>query len=94
MAQESMGPLYDRRQERLGTSDAMIIRTRRKLIGAARAHRESAAAPGVDEPELYHMRSGGAIVPAGADGLDALADLHFDRVPLSEFLARWPATAR
>jgi len=27
---ESMGPIYDRTQEHLGTSDAMVIRTRRR----------------------------------------------------------------
>ena len=28
---ESMGPIYDRTQEHLGTSDAMVIRTRRRV---------------------------------------------------------------
>jgi hypothetical protein len=88
MAQESMGPVYDRRQERLGTSDLMIIRTRRRLIEFVRAHEKGSPAPGVDKPELYRMRSGGAIVAAGINGLDALADLHFDRIPLEEFRAR------
>ena len=40
------------------------------------------------------MRSGGAIVPEGVNGLDALADLHFDRLPLEEFRARWEAEVR
>ena len=29
---ESMGPIYDRTQEHLGTTDAMVIRVRRRLI--------------------------------------------------------------
>ena len=37
---ESMGPIYDRTQEHLGTSDAMVIRTRRRVINAARALRD------------------------------------------------------
>ena len=32
------------------------------------------------------------VVPAGTNGLQAMADLHFDRVPLAEFRARWEAT--
>jgi hypothetical protein len=94
MAQESMGAIYDRRQERLGTSDVMIIRTRRKLLDCVRAFGRGAAAPGVDNPELYRMRSGGVIVPAGVNGLDAMADLLFDRVPLAEFRERWEAVTR
>jgi hypothetical protein len=38
------------------------------------------------------MRSGGVVVPVGTNGLDAMADLHFDRVPLEEFRSRWEAT--
>jgi phenylpropionate dioxygenase-like ring-hydroxylating dioxygenase large terminal subunit len=92
MAQETMGPIYDRRQERLGTSDLMIIRTRRKLLNCVRAYQRGSGAPGVDEPQLYRMRSGGVIVPEGVNGLDAMADLLFDRVPLAEFRERWEAT--
>jgi hypothetical protein len=92
MAQETMGPIYDRTQERLGTSDLMIIRTRRKLLDCVRAFQRGAGAPGVNRPELYRMRSGGVVVPAGVNALDAMADLHYDRVPLEEFRARWEAT--
>ena len=63
----------------------MIIRTRRKLLDCVRAFQKGASAPGVDEPERYRMRSGGVIVPAGVNGLDAMADLLHDRVPLEEF---------
>jgi hypothetical protein len=86
-----MGPIYDRTQERLGTSDMMIIRTRRKLIDAVRAFQKGTPAPGVDEPERYRMRSGGVIVQAGVNGLDAMSDLLFDRVPLETFRAAWEA---
>jgi hypothetical protein len=94
MAQETMGPIYDRTRERLGTSDLMIIRTRRKLLDCVRAFGRGAAAPGVDRPELYRMRSGGVIVPAGVNALDAMADLHYDRAPLEEFRSRWEAAVR
>ena len=56
-ATESMGPIYDRTQEHLGTSDAMIIRVRRRLIRAARELSEQGVTPpGVDNPEWYRVR--------------------------------------
>jgi hypothetical protein len=80
MVQESMGPLYDRSREHLGTSDSMLIRARRKLINAVNAlQRDGAVPPGVDKPGLYRMRSGGAILPAGINGMEALREVHFFR---------------
>jgi phenylpropionate dioxygenase-like ring-hydroxylating dioxygenase large terminal subunit len=73
---ESMGTIYDRRQEHLGTSDVMVIRVRRRLAEAARALAERGLTPpGVDNPEVYRVRSGGVILPSGADWLEATADL-------------------
>jgi nitrite reductase/ring-hydroxylating ferredoxin subunit len=78
LAQESMGALYDRSQEHLGTSDGMMIKARRKLLNAVKAHRDAGVMPpGVDSPQLYRMRSGGAILPAGIDGMEALRPVHF-----------------
>src|SRR5439155_7269788 len=78
MVQESMGPIYDRSQEHLGTSDAMVIKARLKLIAAVKAHQsDETLPPGVEEPALYRMRSGGAILPAGIDGMRALRPVHF-----------------
>jgi nitrite reductase/ring-hydroxylating ferredoxin subunit len=78
MAQETMGPIYDRTQEHLGTSDMMIIRARRTLIGAAKAFRDNGTVPpGVDNPGLYRMRSGGALLPKNVDGLEVLKPVHF-----------------
>jgi hypothetical protein len=37
---ETMGPIYDRTQEHLGTTDAMVIYVRRRLIQAAQALRD------------------------------------------------------
>ncbi len=77
---ESMGAICDRSQEHLGTSDAMIIRARRTIINHIKAHRDQRVMPpGVDTPELYRMRSGGAIIPAGLDGMKVLSDVHFLR---------------
>jgi hypothetical protein len=78
MAQETMGTIYDRTQEHLGTSDAMIIRARRALINAAKALRDHGTPPpGVDNPSLYRMRSGGALLPNGVPGLEVLKPVHF-----------------
>jgi hypothetical protein len=71
-----MGPIYDRSQEHLGTSDAMVIRTRRRVINAARALRDGATVPpGVDDPTVYRYRSGGVILPRDADWLEATKGL-------------------
>jgi phthalate 4,5-dioxygenase len=76
--QESMGGIYDRTQEHLATTDAMIIQTRRSLIDAAKALQDHGTVPpGVDNPGLYRMRSGGALLPAGLDGLEVLRSVHF-----------------
>jgi hypothetical protein len=73
---ESMGPVYDRTREHLGTSDAMVIRTRRRLIDAARALRDGGTVPpGVDDPTVYAVRSGGVVLPRGADWLEATRKL-------------------
>ena len=73
---ESMGPIYDRRTERLGTSDVMVIRVRRRLLDAARALSERGVTPpGVDRPDLYGVRSGGAFLPEGQDWLEGTAEL-------------------
>jgi len=73
---ESMGPIYDRTNERLGSTDAMIIRTRRRLMAAAVALRERGGTPpGVDQPDAYRLRSGGVVLPDGADWFQATLPL-------------------
>ena len=75
-ATESMGPIYDRTQERLGTSDVMVIRTRKRLIDAARALRDGGQVPpGVDQPGVYAIRSGGVVLPEGANWIESTAEL-------------------
>jgi hypothetical protein len=70
--QESMGPICDRTREHLGHADAMIIQVRRRLIQAARALREQGITPpGVDQPALYRVRPVTAILPLGADWVEA-----------------------
>src|ERR1700716_1999077 len=72
----SMGPIYDRRQEHLGTSDVMVIRVRRRMIAAIKAHMQyDTVPPGVDDPAAYRVRSGGVILPEGADWVQATQEL-------------------
>ena len=80
-----MGPIYDRTQEHLGTTDAMIIRTRRKLLNAAKALRDQGVTPpGVENPSLYQLQSGGAILPKGVNAIEACWDILFNGAQLSD----------
>jgi hypothetical protein len=64
----------------MGTTDQMVIRTRRRLINAAKAFERTGEAPeGVDQPELYRQRSGCVLLPRGVNALEACADLIFGR---------------
>src|SRR5262249_55082112 len=73
---ESMGALLDRGQEHLGSSDAMIIRTRRRLLAAAAALTEyGTLPPGADDPTVYRVRAGSIFLPEDADWIEATAHL-------------------
>jgi phthalate 4,5-dioxygenase len=73
---ETMPPIINRSAEHVGTSDSMIIRSRRILIEAAKALRDSGTVPsGVDNPEVYLQRSGEVILPRTADVWAATKDL-------------------
>jgi phenylpropionate dioxygenase-like ring-hydroxylating dioxygenase large terminal subunit len=73
---ESMGTLLDRSQEHLGSSDAMIIRTRRRLLAAAVALAESGTPPpGADDPTAYRVRAGSIFLPDDADWVEATTHL-------------------
>jgi phenylpropionate dioxygenase-like ring-hydroxylating dioxygenase large terminal subunit len=73
---ESMGQIYKRTQEHLGTSDSMIIRTRRRLLNAAKAFRDQGILPpSVDHPEVYHTRSGGCLLPHGVEWFEGTEHL-------------------
>ncbi len=72
----SMGSIYDRTRERLGTTDVMIIRVRRRLIAAALALAEGGTVPpGVEHPEVYRVRSGGLFLPKDANWVTETQDL-------------------
>ena len=74
--QTSMGAIYDRTKEHVGTTDAAIIRVRRRLIDAARALREQGAEPPVvDKPEAYRVRNHWAILPKSQHWIEATREL-------------------
>jgi nitrite reductase/ring-hydroxylating ferredoxin subunit len=73
---ESMGPVYDRPREHLGSADTYTIRVRRRLIAAAKALAEDGTAPqGVDDPEAALIRSGTIDLPEGSTAADAVEAL-------------------
>ena len=73
---ESMGSIYDRSQEHLGSSDTMIIRVRRRLMDAARELVEHGTVPySAEHPEVYRQRSGGVILPDGVEWVEATREL-------------------
>ncbi len=83
---ESMGTIMDRTNEHLGTTDQLIIRTRRKLLAAAHAlAADGTPPPGVNQPEAYHNRSGGIVLPRSADWWEAT------RAVREQFLPQAPA---
>jgi phthalate 4,5-dioxygenase oxygenase subunit len=69
---ETMGPIYDRSQEHLGTTDAMVIFARRLLLDAAKALRDRGVAPAnVDDATLYRVRPASVLLPEGESWLTA-----------------------
>ena len=68
--QESMGPIVDRSRERLGSTDAGIIRVRQRLLEAALALRDGGQEPpGVADPAAYRRRGCQMVLPRDADWL-------------------------
>jgi phthalate 4,5-dioxygenase oxygenase subunit len=68
--QESQGPIVDRTQEHLGTSDTAIIQVRKRLLAAARALRDHGAPPPGRDPESFLVRSASVLLPPGASWVE------------------------
>ena len=69
---ETMGPIYDRTHEHLGTTDAMVIWMRRRLIDAAQTLRNDGVVPAnVDDASLYRVRPASALLPEGESWITA-----------------------
>ncbi len=73
---ESMGPIYDRSQEHLGSSDVAVIATRRRLIKLACDLREDGTEPfAALQPELYRVRSAVKVLPREVPFLEGAGEL-------------------
>jgi phenylpropionate dioxygenase-like ring-hydroxylating dioxygenase large terminal subunit len=72
--QEGMGPIVDRSQEYLGTTDRAITTLRRMLIEATEAVERGEVPPGVEPRTHREIRPYDGVVPPGAQWRDAFAD--------------------
>ena len=60
---ESMGPITDRTREHVAPSDQMVLKTRRRLLRAAKAlAKDGTPPPGCETPEAYRDYRGGFFV--------------------------------
>lgn len=62
MVQESMGPIYDRTREHLGTSDTAVIALRRRLLDVARRFKGGEEPPRISG-DRYRVRAFATILP-------------------------------
>jgi hypothetical protein len=83
--QESMGPIVDRTKERLGTSDAAIILTRRRLLAAAETVHIGDPLPGTD-PAHHRVRSASVVLPKATPFQDGARDALIAK-PEEEFVS-------
>jgi len=66
--QESMGAIYDRRKEHLGTSDVAVIRMRRIMLDGVRKFTDGAPPVGLAEPVAYEtLHAEERMIPKGTD---------------------------
>ncbi|GAC1315252.1 MAG: Rieske 2Fe-2S domain-containing protein [Chloroflexota bacterium] len=71
---ESMGPIYDRTQEHLGSSDVAVISTRRRLMKAAEDLQNGIEPFAAKHPELYRVRSAVKLLTPEVFFIDGAAD--------------------
>lgn len=68
--QEGMGPIASRQFEHLGSTDAGILRSRRRLIAAVRAHeKEGTRVPTMDGGAVYRVRPVGLVASVSAPSM-------------------------
>ena len=83
--QEGMGPIYNRSQEHLGTTDMGIIRVRRRLIEGAKTLAEDGTAPaGSAEPQHYAVRAASALVDNDGSWVNTTTQSRTVRLGVSE----------
>ena len=73
--QMTMGRIFNRTREHLGTSDTAIIAMRHRMLLAAKALREDGVTPpGVLDPEVYQVRAAAVEAPRNESWIDASAE--------------------
>jgi hypothetical protein len=65
---ESMGPVYDRTREHLGTADLAIIAARRILLRMARQLQQGVEPQAPQRPEVFRVRPLDVVDPTGELG--------------------------
>ena len=53
---ESMGPIVDRTQDRLGASDIAVVEFRKQMVEAARTVQSGGPAIGTTQPRIPHSK--------------------------------------
>jgi phthalate 4,5-dioxygenase oxygenase subunit len=84
---DSMGAIVDRTEEHLGTTDSAIIRMRRRLVQGAKDLMNGIEPYAATHPEVYRVRSGGALLPRDVfftDDPDVWDDITVREKPLLE----------
>jgi phenylpropionate dioxygenase-like ring-hydroxylating dioxygenase large terminal subunit len=70
---ESMGPIYDRRQENLRSSDAGVVQVRRLLLRTLEAMQQGKLPPATD-PALHRARAVAMELPRTASWIEAVRE--------------------
>jgi hypothetical protein len=66
----------------------MIIKSRRRALNAARALQEGITPPGVDDPDVFSVRTGDVILPKETDWLEGTAHLRKSFVEHPELMPK------
>jgi phthalate 4,5-dioxygenase oxygenase subunit len=77
---ESMGAIFDRSTEHLGSSDLAIIATRRRLLNAARDLAHGLEPYPAAHPEAYRVRSAAKVLPRDVPFQDGAAEALLSRL--------------
>ena len=79
--QESMGPIFDRSSEHLGSADLAVIAARRRLLEAVRALAQRGSIPyEAQNPDAYRVRSAAVVLPREVAWDQGAADATLARV--------------
>lgn len=81
--QEAMGPIVDRTEEHLGTSDKAVVAARLLLIKAVQMVRAGSDPPAV-KPTYYGIRAIEKVLPSGVQWRDALTDEMYPAAKVQE----------